>query len=141
MPVYALLLVSLSSLDYSPQLPDINFKIFKQEFIQPFIASITSLETNQVLEAAQDAAGSHVIEAFVDSNASWKQKRKLIVKLQGHFGEVSMRSSGSFIVEKCFTVSNLSMKEIIVSELSTVRNELSKTKHGPHLIRKLNVNG
>lgn len=99
------------------------------------------METNQVLEAARDAAGAHVIEAFLDSNASWKQKRKLIVKLQGHFREISMHSSGSFIVEKCFIVSNLSMKEVIVSELSAVRNELSKTKHGPHLIRKLNVNG
>ncbi|KAK4774094.1 hypothetical protein SAY87_029113 [Trapa incisa] len=111
------------------------------EFIQPLITSITSMEMDQVLEATQDAAGTRVIEVFLDPNASWKQKCKLIVKLQGHFGDISMHSSGSFIVEKCFTASNLSMKEVIVSELSYVRNELSKTKHGPHLIRKLNVNG
>ncbi|KAK4791638.1 hypothetical protein SAY86_032051 [Trapa natans] len=114
---------------------------YRNEFIQPLITSITSMETNQVLEAARDAAGTHVIEAFLESNASWKQKRKLIVKLQGHFGVISMHSSGSFIVEKCFTASNPSVKEIIVSELSSVRNELSKTKHGPHLLRKLNVYG
>ncbi|XP_031387425.1 pumilio homolog 23 [Punica granatum] len=114
---------------------------YRNEYILPLVTSITSMEPNQVLEAARDAAGAHAIEAFLDSNASWKQKRKLIVKLQGHFGEISMHSSGSFIVEKCFTVSNLSMKETIVSELSAVSNELSKTKHGPHLTRKLDVNG
>ncbi|PKI34486.1 hypothetical protein CRG98_045123 [Punica granatum] len=91
---------------------------YRNEYILPLVTSITSMEPNQVLEAARDAAGAHAIEAFLDSNASWKQKRKLIVKLQGHFGEISMHSSGSFIVEKCFTVSNLSMKETIVSELS-----------------------
>lgn len=52
-----------------------------------------------------------------------------------------MIMSGSFTVEKCFSTSNASIQESIVSELSAVRNELSKTRHGPHLMRKLDVEG
>lgn len=52
-----------------------------------------------------------------------------------------MNLSGSFTVEKCFTTSNASLQEAIVSELSAVRSELSKTKQGPHLMRKLDVDG
>lgn len=52
-----------------------------------------------------------------------------------------MHLSGSFTVEKCFTTSNMSLQEAIVAELLEVRSELSKTKQGPHLIRKLDVYG
>lgn len=50
-----------------------------------------------------------------------------------------MHSSGSFTVEKCFTAGNMSLKEAIVSELADVEGELSKTKQGPYLLRKLDV--
>jgi nucleolar protein 9 len=60
-------------------------------------------------------------------------------RLQGHYGEIAMNPSGSFLVEKCFTASNFSHKEAIVVELLTVQSELSKTKHGYHLLRKLDV--
>lgn len=63
----------------------------------------------------------------------------LVWRLRGHFGELSMHSSGSFTVEKCFTVGNLSLREAIVTELVAVQSELSKTKQGPYLIRKLDV--
>ncbi|XP_056176442.1 pumilio homolog 23 [Syzygium oleosum] len=113
----------------------------RNEYIQPFLASITSMEVDHLMEAAKDSAGAHVIEAFLDSSASGKHKRKLILKLQGHYGELSMHSSGYFTLEKCFTASNVSLREAIVSELSVVRNELSRTKHGPHLLRKLDIHG
>lgn len=50
-----------------------------------------------------------------------------------------MHPSGSFMVEKCFMSSNVSLRETIMLELLAVRTELSKTKHGPHLLRKLDV--
>ncbi|KAL0414990.1 UNVERIFIED_CONTAM: Pumilio23 [Sesamum latifolium] len=112
---------------------------FPSEFIQAYIISITSLEETQVLEASKDPAGVRVIEAFLTSNASAKQKRKLVSKLRGHFGELSVLPSGSFTVEKCFSVSNLSLRETIVSELLPVQTELSKTKQGPYLLKKLDV--
>ena len=50
-----------------------------------------------------------------------------------------MNPSGSFLVEKCFTASNLSHKEGIVAELLAVQSELSKTRHGFHLLKKLDI--
>lgn len=111
------------------------------DFILEYIHSITSLEDNHVLEASKDPGGARVIEAFLNSNASTKHKRKLVIKLRGHFGELSVHPSGSFTVEKCFNVSNLSLRETIVSEILNVQSELSKTKQGPYLLRKLDVEG
>ncbi|XP_057505237.1 pumilio homolog 23 [Actinidia eriantha] len=114
---------------------------FPSAFIQPYITSITSMEAGHVLEASKNSGGQRVIEAFLSSNASGKQKHKLIVKLRGHFGELALYPSGSFTVEKCFNASNVSQREAIVSELLPVQTELSKTKQGPPLLRKLDVDG
>ncbi|CAA0821179.1 Pumilio homolog 23 [Striga hermonthica] len=114
---------------------------FQREFIQPYITSITSLDDKLVLKASKDRAGARVIEAFLISNASPEQKHKLIVKFRGHFGEISVLPSGSFIVDKCFDSSNFSMRETIVSELIPFQAELSKTKQGPYLLKKLDVSG
>ncbi|KAG9159042.1 hypothetical protein Leryth_018584 [Lithospermum erythrorhizon] len=112
---------------------------FPSEFIHAFLSSITSLEENQVLNTSKDPSGARVIEAFLNSNSSTKHKRKLVVKLRGHFGELSFHQSGSFTVEKCFNVSSLS--RLLYGGLSSVQTELSKTKHGPYLLRKLDVEG
>ncbi|XP_043705721.1 pumilio homolog 23 isoform X4 [Telopea speciosissima] len=114
---------------------------YPSEFIQPFVTSITSLEADHVLEVANDAGGGRVIEAFLSSNASIKQKRRLIVKLRGYFGELSLHPSSSFTVEKCFSASNASLQEAIASELLDVRTALSKTKQGPYILRKLEIDG
>lgn len=38
------------------------------------------MEADHVFEAARDAGGARVIEAFLGSNASGKQKHRLILK-------------------------------------------------------------
>ncbi|XP_074268283.1 pumilio homolog 23 isoform X2 [Silene latifolia] len=111
------------------------------EYIQPYITSIISMDNSQVLETAKDGAGARVIEAFLGSSAPDKQKKKLVGKLKGHFGELAMHPSGSFTVEKCFNAGNISLKEAIVSELFAVQKELSKTRQGPLLLRNLDVDG
>jgi len=65
----------------------------------------------------------------------------LFCRLQGHFGEVALNSSGAFTIDKCFTASNLSLRETIVSEVLAVRSDLSKTKQGSYLLRKLDIDG
>ncbi|XP_057794415.1 pumilio homolog 23 isoform X2 [Salvia miltiorrhiza] len=117
--------------------------IFKypSEFIKAYLTSITSLEDKYVLEASKDPAGARVIEAFLLSSISAKQKYKIVAKLRGHFGELAVIPSGAFTIEKCFNVSNMSMKETIVSELLPFQAELSKSKQGPYLLKKLDVEG
>nr|XP_016505594.1 PREDICTED: pumilio homolog 23-like [Nicotiana tabacum] len=112
-----------------------------QELIQIYVTSITSLEEHHVLAASKDPSGSRVIESFRNSNISAKQKWKLVAKLRGHFGELSVHPFGSFTVEKCFTASNLSLRETILSEMLPLQSELSKTKQGPYLLRKLDIDG
>ncbi|XP_050234014.1 pumilio homolog 23 [Mercurialis annua] len=112
---------------------------FQSKPIQPFITSLTSMEVDHVLHTAKDAAGARAIEAFLGSNASSKKKLKLIAKLQGHFGELALHSSGSYTIEKCFAASSLSLREAIASDLLAVQNELYKTKQGPYLLRKLEI--
>ncbi|XP_058108753.1 pumilio homolog 23-like [Magnolia sinica] len=114
---------------------------YSTEFIQPYIMSLTSMEAANIFEAAKDSGGGRVIESFLCSDASTKQKRKVIAQLRGKFGELSMHPSGSFTVEKCFTATNLSLREAIASELFALQAELSKTKHGPYLLKKLDING
>ncbi|KAK2365337.1 pumilio [Trifolium repens] len=114
---------------------------FNSEHIKPYVTSITSMDTTHVLQTVRDTRGSHVIEAFLCSGAPGKHKRRLVTKLQRHFGEVALHSSGAFSIEKCFTACNLSLRETIVSELLTVQSELSKTKQGSYLLRKLDVDG
>uniref|UniRef100_A0A2P2KI90 Pumilio homolog 23 n=1 Tax=Rhizophora mucronata TaxID=61149 RepID=A0A2P2KI90_RHIMU len=53
---------------------------FQSELIQPYIESLTSMEVDCVFEAAKDTGGARVIEAFLDSNASRKQKQRLMAK-------------------------------------------------------------
>ncbi|KAK4269006.1 hypothetical protein QN277_022216 [Acacia crassicarpa] len=114
---------------------------FRSEYIKPYVGSITTMEDNHVLETAKDSWGSRVIEAFLSSGAPGKQKHRLINKLRGHFGEIALHPSGSFTVKTCFTVSNLSLREAIVSELLSVLSELSKTKQGSYILRELDVDG
>ncbi|XP_047341945.1 pumilio homolog 23 [Impatiens glandulifera] len=114
---------------------------FPTDFIQPFITSITSLEMNHILEASKDIAGQRVLEAFLNSDASGKHKRKLVVKLKGHFAELALNRSGAFTVEKCFSTSNMALRETIVSELLVIQSDLSKSNHGTVMLKKLDVDG
>lgn len=114
---------------------------FPSELIKAFISGITSLEEHQLLEASKDPSGSRVIEAFLNSNVSAKHKRKLLIKLQGHFGELSVHPLGSFMIEKCFNASNLPLREKIISEMLPLQAELSRTKQGPYLLRRFDIDG
>ncbi|KAF8779815.1 hypothetical protein HU200_002077 [Digitaria exilis] len=112
---------------------------YPHQYIRPYVASLLAMEDDQILQISKDSGGSRVLEAFLGSSATAKRKFKVFGKLQGHYGEIAMNPSGSFLVEKCFTASNFSHKEAIVAELLAVQSELSKTRHGFHLLKKLDV--
>ncbi|VVA95022.1 unnamed protein product [Arabis nemorensis] len=114
---------------------------FSSDLIQPYIKSFASMKAEHTIETAKDSSGARVIEAFLASNAATKQKRRLIIKLRGHFSELSLHTSGSFTVEKCFDACNLTLREAIANELLDVRADLLNTKQGPFLLRKLDIDG
>ncbi|MCL7036812.1 hypothetical protein MKW94_027049 [Papaver nudicaule] len=53
---------------------------FPSGFIQQYVTSILSMETNHALEAAKDAGGGRVIDCFLSSIVSAKQTRRFIFK-------------------------------------------------------------
>ena len=112
---------------------------YPHQYIRQYVTSLLALDNDQILQIAKDPGGSRVLEAFLCSSATTKRKFKVFAKLQGHYGEIAMYPSGSFLVEKCFTASNFSHKEAIVSELLAMQNELSRTRHAIHLLKKLDV--
>uniref|UniRef100_A0A0D3HD75 PUM-HD domain-containing protein n=1 Tax=Oryza barthii TaxID=65489 RepID=A0A0D3HD75_9ORYZ len=112
---------------------------YPHQYIRPYVASLLAMDDNKILQISKDSGGSRVLEAFLCSSATAKRKFKVFAKLQGHYGEIAMNPSGSFLVEKCFTASNFSHKEAIVVELLAVQTELSRTRHGFHLLKKLDV--
>uniref|UniRef100_A0A0E0EX93 PUM-HD domain-containing protein n=1 Tax=Oryza meridionalis TaxID=40149 RepID=A0A0E0EX93_9ORYZ len=112
---------------------------YPHQYIRPYVASLLAMDDNKILQISKDSGGSRVLEAFLCSSATAKRKFKVFAKLQGHYGEIAMNPSGSFLVEKCFTASNFSHKEAIVAELLAVQTELSRTRHGFHLLKKLDV--
>ncbi|XP_008783356.2 pumilio homolog 23 isoform X1 [Phoenix dactylifera] len=114
---------------------------YPSQLIGPYISSITSMEAEHIFQTAKDAGGARVLEVFLCSDATAKQKLKVITRLQDHYGELAMNPSSSFTVEKCFNASSMSLKEAIAGELHVVQAELSKTKHGPYLLKKLDIDG
>ncbi|XP_006661734.1 pumilio homolog 23 [Oryza brachyantha] len=112
---------------------------YPHQYIRPYVSSLLAMDDDKILQISKDSGGSRVLEAFLCSSTTAKRKFKVFAKLQGHYGEIAMNPSGSFLVEKCFTASNFSHKEAIVVELLAVQTDLSRTKHGFHLLKKLDV--
>ncbi|KAJ1295632.1 hypothetical protein BS78_01G238200 [Paspalum vaginatum] len=103
---------------------------YPHQYIRLYVASLLAIPDDQIVQISKDSGGS---------SATAKRKFKVFGRLQGHYGEIAMNPSGSFLVEKCFTASNFSHKEAIVAELLAMQSELSKTRHGFHLLKKLDV--
>nr|XP_029123826.1 pumilio homolog 23 isoform X3 [Elaeis guineensis] len=114
---------------------------YPSQHIRPYISSITSMEADHIFQTAKDAGGARVLEVFLCSDATAKQKLNVITRLQDRYGELAMNPSSSFTVEKCFNASSMPLKEAIAGELQAVQAELSKTKHGPYLLKKLDIDG
>ncbi|KAI4962895.1 hypothetical protein ZWY2020_024659 [Hordeum vulgare] len=140
----------------------------KSGVVASILAACQRLETNRLeiseaLSAAitsdsesSDSIVAHILflENFLREKSYWKWPLGVKMSVLGclmlqsifqypHIArplwEIAMNPSGSFLVEKCFTASNFSHKEAIVSELLAMQNELSRTRHAIHLLKKLDV--
>ncbi|KAG0588969.1 hypothetical protein KC19_2G281800 [Ceratodon purpureus] len=113
---------------------------YPEDCCQQFCASMAAQEPNDVLEAVRDPGGSRVIEAFLSSVAApMKHKHRLIAKLKGHFAELALSPICSYTVEKCFQIGDIKLKEMIAAELALSQSELSKTRHGPYLLKRCDI--
>jgi nucleolar protein 9 len=60
-------------------------------------------------------------------------------RLKGHFAELALSPICSYTVEKCFQIGDIKLKEMIAAELSSSQSELSKTRHGPYLLKRCDI--
>ncbi|PWA53605.1 pumilio 23 [Artemisia annua] len=131
----------LQSVFKFPSIVRITFGVtlFYRDFIQCFYLEYDIIGRDHLpWDPKRTLDGGESVEAFLYLSDVWEQKR---VELEGYFAELCVLQSCSITVEKCFDVSGLALREVIVSEMSTVQAELSKARQGPHLLRKLDIDG
>ncbi|OUM65483.1 hypothetical protein PIROE2DRAFT_31868, partial [Piromyces sp. E2] len=104
------------------------------------IESLISLSHNEIKEWATDAIASRVIESFLQSSqVLLKAKRKILHMFDGNYGEIACNRYGSHLVDKCWAVSDLKMKESIAEELLESERELNSNFHGKFVLRNCKI--
>ncbi|ORX54716.1 ARM repeat-containing protein [Piromyces finnis] len=104
------------------------------------IESLISLSHNEIKEWATDAIASRVIESFLQSSqVILKAKRKILHMFDGNYGEIACNRYGSHLVDKCWAVSDLKMKESIAEELLESERELNSNFHGKFVLRNCKI--
>lgn len=69
----------------------------------------------------------------------WLMLTFICRRLKGHFAELALSPICSFTVEKCFQIGDIKLKEMIAAELAVSQSELSKTRHGPYLLKRCDI--
>ena len=60
------------------------------------------LSSGELARVAADPGGSRVLEAFLESSANAKLKKRAMKKLQGSYGAIALTQGGNHLVEKCY---------------------------------------
>ena len=75
-----------------------------QEASSEYVNSLLDLVPKTLGRVAVDPSGSRVLEAFLESPAPSKLKKKLLKKMRGHYAAAALTPAGNYLVEKCFTL-------------------------------------
>jgi len=98
------------------------------------------LSHNEIKSWATDAIASRVIESFLlSTQVILKAKRKILHMFDGSYGEIACNRYGSHLVDKCWAVSDLKMKESIAEELLENERELNSNFHGKFVLRNCKI--
>lgn len=82
-------------------------------------------QRERISSMAKHRNGSYILQAFIGSlHVPHKKKAKLVSLLQPHFGQLAACKSGSHIVEACWAIATLQMKEGLAMELLKAEAEL-----------------
>jgi len=104
------------------------------------IESLISLDHNEIKEWATDAIACRVIESFLlSTQVLLKAKRKILHMFDGNYGQIACNRYGSHLVDKCWAVSDLKMKESIAEELLENERELNANFHGKFVLRNCKI--
>jgi nucleolar protein 9 len=99
-----------------------------------------ALSPESLLKWARDPVCSRVLEQFfVSSVVTVKSKRKLLRGLTGHFGDLAKDKYASHLIDKCWRVSSLELKELIAGELASQERALSDNTYGRFALRNCKI--
>lgn len=100
--------------------------------------SLLSMGSQALKGIACCPCGSHVLDAFVQSDHVKKtSKEELVRMLKGHYGSLAVDKYGSCFVMNLWDVANLAQKTEIAKELSDKESVLGASMHGKLVSKKL----
>lgn len=104
------------------------------------VNSLLSMSNEQLLNLINNAKGSHIIDAFMDSKfIGEKSREKLAKKLQGCWAQLAQDTYGSRCLEKIWVWAHQKQRMFIMEELAAAGETLRGSKSGLILSNKLNV--
>jgi len=112
---------------------------FNQEAAAAVMREFSKTDKAKALELAKQNSGSHVIEAFVRSEALPKYKKQFLKAFEGQVTELAMHKVGSRVIEACYTALDTDEKRWMVQELADNEDKLSQNFFGRFALRKCRV--
>ncbi|ORX93043.1 ARM repeat-containing protein [Basidiobolus meristosporus CBS 931.73] len=114
--------------------------LFPEEHNSLVMNSYLSQPLDSTYSWTLDPIGSRVVESFLTSpNVSLKAKRKIIRSFAGKYHEMAMDKYGSHIVDKCWAVSDIELKEKIATELVLNEKAIAACFHGKFILRNCQI--
>ncbi|KAJ3300786.1 Nucleolar protein 9 [Borealophlyctis nickersoniae] len=113
---------------------------FDEEHSKLIVDSYMSTPTDTTYSYIFDPITSRVVEAILISpHVSLKIKRKILRNLQGKFVDMAKDKYGSHMVDKCWAVADLALKEEIAQELAAASTSLAQNFHGKFVLRNCKI--
>ncbi|RKP40348.1 armadillo-type protein [Dimargaris cristalligena] len=115
---------------------------FPEEFSRLVVDSFLAQTADLQLQWAGDAQCSRLVEKLLVSPAvPLKAKRKIIISaFQTNFATLACNANGSFIVDKCWRVADLKLKELIAAELVQSEATLRFNHSGKIVLNNCQIN-
>jgi len=115
------------------------FFMCKMDAARDIMREFSQLAGEEALALAKQPAGSHVIEAFVRSEALSKYKHEFVRKLKTHVVTLAMHKNGSRVVEACYNGLDLAEKRWMVEELVAEEATLAADFYGRFALKRCRV--
>jgi nucleolar protein 9 len=94
----------------------------------------------ELLKWACDPVCSRVLEKFfVSPTVTSKSKRKLLRSFTGNFSDLAKDKYASHMIDKCWRVATLELKELIAGELAAHDRALADSTYGRFALRNCKI--
>lgn len=104
------------------------------------VNSILAMSNEQLLRLFDDAMGSHILDAFMDSKYIGEKSREKLHKiLRNVWAELAKSRHGSRCLDKMWLSANMNQKQAIMRKLVNAGESLRATKSSKIIFAKLNV--